>query len=270
MNSPKLLIGACCLVAAIASITSSHGQSLPNSFSVSVTGSFQNPVAESENSVLVRDNNLTNGYANGYDSYQAPTGLQSTGPTGSAFFQWGTAATAESYPHPSALWFEPLTMSNVAVEQVFYVGYLHYRNGTINSGTGASAVDLQLSFNLPGGGAPVTTTYTSNLINTPNTGTAAEQADIVSLPNLTTPLNYTDSNGKTYYLELSFQIDADTINNSLSNSSEFRVYEGSVGRAEMVGRITTTPTNLAVVPEPSTLLLGALFPIALFRRQRRA
>lgn len=269
MTSRKLLIGALSLAAAIASLGNANSQTLPGSLSFTVAGRFQNAVAESSNSLLLIDNNLTNGYNNGFDLHDSPAALASGGPSGSAVFQWGTAATAEAYPHPSALWFEPIAVNNVAAEQIFHFGYLYYRNGTINAGTGASAVDLQLTFSVPNGGS-LTTTYTSSLINTPNTGTPAEQADIVSLPHLTTPLSYTDSNGNTYHLELAFQIDDDTINNSLSKSTEFRVYEGSLGRAEMIGRITTTPGNLGAIPEPSALLLTAIFPVLSFRRQRRA
>lgn len=269
MTSPKITLCVLSFAAAIASMATSNGQTLPDTFGFTVAGRFQNAVSESSNSVIVIDNNLTNGYNSRLDLHQAPSDLQTGGPAGSAMFQWGTAATSEAYPHPSALWFQPLGVSNVSADEVFQIGYLYYRNGTIVSGTGASSIDLHLTFTIPGG-ETITTTYTSNLINTPNTGTAAEQADIVSLTKVTTPLSYKDSEGNTYYLELAFQIDDDTRLNSLSNSTEFRVYEGSVGRAEMVARITTTPGGFAVIPEPSSLLLGVASSFFFLRRKRHA
>ncbi len=266
MSAPRLLVAGISIIAAIASVREAHGQTLPGSMSFSVSGRFTNGVAESSNSLLVTDNNLTNGYNSEIDLHNAPATLANGGPAGSSVFQWGRASSGDTYPHASALWFEPLAVKNAEANQDFGIGYLYYRNGTIESSSGASAVDLTLTFTLPGQNTMVTS-FTSNLINTPNTGTATQNADIVSLANRSAPLSYKDVSGTTYYLDLSFRVDADTLNNSLSNTTEFRAFEGTVSRAEIIGRFTTTPGVLAV-PEASSLLLGALGSLFLLRRKR--
>lgn len=226
-----------------------------------VSGSFQNPVAESSNSILITDNDLTNGYKSGSDLYQAPSGLGSSGPSGSAFFQWGTPSGSSD--HSSALWFKPYSVSNVVADQKFDIGSIYYRNGTIQSGTGANAVDLSLTFRFSSSSS-MTTVFTGSLINTPNTGTADQQADYVLFEAPFVPTTYKDSHGNTYYLELSFREEGTS-----TNSASFHVYEGATEQATLVGRFTTTPGTYAI-PEPSALLLGAFGSLLALRRQRRA
>ena len=259
MNSLTRIVVLSSLVAA----SLSRGQSLPSSMSFLVSGKFQNAVAESGSSILITDNNLTNGYASGTDLHNAPSGLTANGPAGSAFFQWGTASTTSSYAHPSAIWFSSIAVNNVTLEQTFDLGYIYYRNGTINAETGASKVDFTLTFNIPGLPGPIESTFTSNLINTPNTGTAEQNADIVSLVNSMSPTAYKDGNGNTYYLKLA--VDEATLQNSLSTESEFRVVEGSVGRATLTGTFTT---GIGAVPEPSSAILAGLGTLVAFRRRR--
>ena len=196
-----------------------------------------------------------------------PVAVLDEGP-GSAAFQWGVAATNSSYAHSSALWFEPVTCTNISPNQYFNVGNLYYRNGTIKTNTGASSIDiaLNLSFSNPSDMSAVNATFTSDLINSPNTNDPIASADIVSLRNWASPIDYIDSNGNRYYLELTFKVDQNTIDGTLSSPDEFRVFEGGQGRAELLGRFTTTPTNQ--IPEPSTALLGFIGSLALLRRKR--
>ena len=247
----------------------SHAQNLPGSLSFTVSGSFENGVGQGKNSILTADNNLTDGYAKGMDLHDAPASLNPTGPTGSAAFQWGTAATDSDYAHSSALWFQPLAAANVAANEYFNIGSLYYRNGTINSGTGASAVDLALllNFSNPSGLSPISVSFTNDLINTVNTSDAMASADIVSLRNLGTPLNFTDPSGNSYFLGLTFKVDQSTIDGSLSSQNQFRVFEGGQGRADLLGRFTTTPGAMAV-PEPSAAILTVLGALAMLRRKR--
>jgi len=249
--------------------TQSNGQTLPGSLSFSVSGAFGNGVNESSNSLLYADNNLTNGYNSGMDLQDAPASLNPTGPTGSAAFQWGQASTYSDYSHSSALWFSPIAANNVVAGQYFNIGSLFYRNGTIKSNTGASAVDLtlNLSFSSPSSIAPVSAVYTSDLINSTNSNDPVASADIVSLRNLAAPLDFTDAAGNRYYLELTFQVDQDTMDGTLSTQEEFRVFEGGQGRADLLGRFTTTPGVMAV-PEPSAALLGLVGSLLFFRRKR--
>jgi hypothetical protein len=200
--------------------------------------------------------------------------LNPTGPAGSAAFQWGVAADWSDYPHTSALWFQPLAASNIAPEQSFELAYLYYRNGTIKSGTGATSVDLALllSFTQPLGLNPVSEVFGTILINTPNSDDPIASADIVTLGDQAEPLQFTDSFGNPYYLELTFQVDQTTIDNSLSNINEFRVFEGKQGRATMLGRFTTNPVgpegNVLLIPEPTSALMGLLGSLLLLRRRR--
>ena len=101
----------------------------------------------------------------------------------------------------------------------------------------------------------------------PNSSDPVASADIVSLRNWASPLDYVDSNGNRYYLELTFKVDQNTLDGTLSTQEQFRVFEGGQGRAELLGRFTTTPGPLAI-PEPSTALLGLLGALALLRRKR--
>jgi len=226
-----------------------------------VSGAFQNPVAESSDALLITDNNLTNGYKSGSDLHQAPSGFGSSGPTGSAFFQWGTRSSSSD--HASALWFKPLAVTNMVAEKDFNLGILSYRNGTIQTGSGASAVDLALTFSFSSDYS-ITNVFTGSLINTPNTGTADQQADYILFEAPVIPTTYKDSRGNTYYLELSFREEG-----AATDSTSFHVYEGATEQATLVGRFTTTP-GTGVIPEPSALLLGAFGSLIFFRRQRRA
>lgn len=152
------------------------------------------------------------------------------------------------------------------------MGYLYYRNGTIKTGSGASSVDigLALSFAPSLGIDPLAVTLGSQLINTKNTSDQVESADIVSLRNNITPLDFLDTFGNRYYLELTFEVDQDTLDGTLSSQDEFRVFEGQLGRAVLLGRFTTTPVgmNITLIPEPSSALLGLVGMIILLRRRR--
>lgn len=249
-------------------------QNLPSSLGFSIDGSFLSGTAESYNSILITDNDLTNGYNSGFDLKDAPATLNPTGPNGAAAFQWGTTSSTSNYPHASALWFQPFAASNAVAETTFDLGYLYYRNGTIKSNSGASWVDLAmtLSFSQPLGLDPVSVIFGNELVNTPNSKDPVASADIVSLKNLAAPLNFKDSAGNQYYLELSFKVDSDTIDGTLSTQDKFKVFEGTQGSATLMGRFTVDPIgNLGtngVVPEPSSALLGGIGLLILLRRRR--
>jgi hypothetical protein len=273
----KLLPGFIAPVATLCTINPSQNaaaQNLPSSLGFSIDGSFLNGTAESYNGILITDNDLTNGYSSGFDLKDAPTQLNPSGPNGAAAFQWGTPSSTSSYPHASALWFQPLAVSNAVAEATFDLGYLYYRNGTIKSDSGASWVDLAmtLSFSQPLGLDPISVVFGNELVNTTNSYDPAASADIVSLKNLAAPLNFKDSAGNQYYLELTFKVDPDTIDGTLSTQEQFHVFEGTQGRATLLGRFTVDPigslgTN-GVVPEPNSALLGGIGLLILLRRRR--
>lgn len=264
MNSPtcfRLIFG----IVLVTLNAEMNAQVLPGALSFSVSGSFENGIGQGATSILITDNNLTDGQAPEMDLHDSPAVLSPSGPSGSAAFQWGLAADWTAYPHASALWFQPLDVVNVSADQSFNLGFLHYRNGTIQSETGASSVDLalQLNFSNPSGLSPLSTRFTSDLINSVNSDDPIASADLVSLRNSAAPLNFTDSSGNQYFLELTFKVDQTTMDGSLSTIDEFKVFEGSLGRAELIGRFTTSP-----IPEPSSAMLGVLGMLALFRRKR--
>ena len=247
-----------------------NGQQLPVSLDFSVSGSFANGSAEGDRSILITDNDLQNGYRRGFDLTDAPDALQNSGPEGSAAFQWGKAASDVSYSHPSALWFQPISTGAIAPEQSFDLGYLFYRNGTISTGTGANWVDIALTVSLehPLGIDPFNVTFGTELINSTNSNDPVSSADIVSLSDLSAPIDFTDESGNRYYLELTFQVDQDTIDGTLSTPNEFRVFEGAQGRATLVGRFTTDPVTIDSIPEPSAAFIGAIGFLVLLRRRR--
>lgn len=246
-------------------LSESVAQNLPSSLSFTVSGAFENGVGQSNSSILIADNDLTNGYAPGMDQTDAPSSLDPSGPAGAAAFQWGVAAAGSNYPHTSALWFEPIDAVNVAPDQYFNLGSLYYRNGTIKSETGATSVNLalNLNFSTPSGLPAANVSFTSDLINSPNGNDPVASADTVSLRNSGAPLNFTDAAGNAYFLELTFRVDQDTIDGTLSTQDRFRVFEGGQGRADLLGRFTTCP-----IPEPSSALLSVFGMVALLRRKR--
>lgn len=91
--------------------------------------------------------------------------------------------------------------------------------------------------------------------------------DIVSLRNQAAPVDFLDAAGNRYYFELTFKVDQNTIDGTLSTQDQFRVFEGGQGRAELVGRFTTTP-GAVTVPEPSSALMAVFGAFALCRRKR--
>lgn len=229
----------------------------------SVEGSFSNPIPVSSKSVSRIDNDLTNGYAAGIDTFLAPSLVS---PEGAAAFEWGKRASFAPFPHTSGLLFDPeVTVSAIPATE-FTFGSLWYRNGTILDATGAQAVDLTLDFDFAPalGIAPQSVTYGLTLINTLNTRDAIASADIVRLNNGFAPVSFGDAAGNQYFLEVGFRVDPNTLNNTLSSASEFRVLEGGTGRADLVGRFTVAP-----IPEPGSAMLVGLAAVALLRRQRR-
>lgn len=274
MSTPTALRILALLTAGYAAITSqAQAQDLSGNLSFTSAGSFANPTAQSNASVYLIDNTLTDGYKTGFDLKDIPSSLNPTAPSGSAAFQWGNASTKAAYPHTSALIFRPLAVSNAAAEKPFNIGQLTYRNGTIVTQTGMSRVELALRmiFTEPLGRDPIDVTFSMDLLNTVNSDDKIASADIVSLHSLSAPVNFTDATGNRYFLELTFQVDQDTLDGTLSTAKEFRVFEGGGGSATLLGRFTTTPVSIAV-PEPSAplMLCGGGILLGIGRRRKVA
>jgi len=227
-----------------------------------VSSSFTNPVAEPPNSTTfanVIDNNLLNGVAS------VLTPIPFTATAGASAFSWGTASSNNTLT--SALWFRPGSLSNVPLETSFEIGRLFYRNGTIVSGTGASQVDLSmaLTFTTPQLQNPIQMiSSTLMMLNTPNGNDPIASADIVEIGSPASLLTFTDPANRQYYLELTFQVDQNATDGSLSDQDTFRVFEGQTGQAVLMGRVTVEP-----IPEPGGAVLIAAAGMAILLRRRR-
>lgn len=130
---------------------------------------------------------------------------------------------------------------------------------------------MTVSFSQPLGLDPINVVFGTDLINTVNNNNdPVGSADIVSLRDRVASLDFFDTYGNRYYMELTFQVDQSTIDGTLSSADQFRVFEGGQGSATLLGRFTTTPVGFTgtLVPEPSSAVLGALGMLFLFRRRR--
>jgi hypothetical protein len=148
----------------------------------------------------------------------------------------------------------------------FVVGTLTYFNGTTTLGTNASSVDLNAELDLT---SPVVTTatfpFTLAITTTPNTGSAADNADILSLTNLYTSQTFMVG-GDTYTLLLLGFENVD-ISQGFVDAAGFHVYEGSTGTADLEAEVLLA----SQVPEPVsvTLLMTIVGGLFVAKRRRR-
>jgi len=257
VNVIPYAVAASCLLAALA-----HAQTIPNTSTFSVNGTFRDVDGESAASVYIIDDQLDDGYAPGADLFGAPTALLPTAARGNAFFQWGTPGSAED--HSSALWFQRNFSTNVRVENPFDLGFLYFRNGSIADGSGISDFVFEFSLirpgiSLPNNLNPTVVSYGANLLDTPDTGSAAQNADTLVLQESFYETPFVDADGKVYFLKVNFTKPSDGA--FTPNATTLSVAEGSVGRVAVTGTLTT-------VPEPSAAALGLLGALAFFRRRR--
>jgi hypothetical protein len=138
----------------------------------------------------------------------------------------------------------------VPAETAFKVGTLTYFNGTTAVGSTPTSINLNLAVNFADPlGVNQGFLYTMQLISTPNSGTAEENADYVILS--TFPDARFTAGGTSYTLTLGF---TDLQGGGfIQTGNELHVLEGQTATADLTGTITT-----AAVPEPSTMVAGGL------------
>lgn len=247
--------------------TLAQAQPSTGSLSFSVfAGEFSNPVLQSGPSPRVWiDNDLTNGYVNGFNLSKSPD-LQTL--EGAAAFQWGRASSGTSAPFSSAMWFEPSGQTITAIPgESFELGSLYYRNGIIIANTGARSVDLNivLEFDQPTGVESQSLLFNFDLINSLNVKNPVKSADTVSWGGPGESLSFFDPEGNEFFLDFTFRPTTTTIANTLSTESAFIVKEGGTATATMIG----TFREANIVPEPGSAALVGVASLLLGLRRRR-
>jgi hypothetical protein len=193
--------------------------------------------------------------------------LESSGVTtgvGTNFFTWGTPISGSS---SSSLGFAGVPSFSTSTETNFLLGTLEYHNGRIQTASGATGVDLEitLTFTIPA--VPDQTfVFGLVLVNTPNVSDPDAAADYVFLPSSFSSTTFMFG-GTEYTLEvLGFQ---NVIGDGFlaSSGTEFHVREDLGASAELWGRVTADIPE--PIPEPTTLLLLGSGLLGLFGRRRR-
>lgn len=191
------------------------------------------------------------------------TFVNPTGPSGmvvsgvnTSTFKWGTPFQSQ----PSSLIFAGKGFSNITTDQSFELGTLSYFNGTAIGGTEAFSVDLRakLDFTSPIGLSKAFD-FDFTLLNTPNTGTAAQNADSVFLTSLF-PTTIFTIDGIDYTLKMGF---GSVTGSGFSQIDKFSVLEGAWASAKLVGLITAVSPPPSVPDSGSTLALMAMAIVGL-------
>jgi hypothetical protein len=178
---------------------------------------------------------------------------------GTATFSWGAGGD------PSSMTYTPVSPFSGGLETPFTIGNLYYYNGSINPGSGADGVTLNLALTLtqPTGVSQVFL-YTMQLVNTSNTGDPYASADYVILS--TFPNSTFTIDSSTYTLTLGFG--TATGGGVVDNGGNyFHVYEDASASAPLIGTITS---DISGVPDGGSTVALLAFGIAvLVCSQRR-
>ena len=134
------------------------------------------------------------------------------------------------------------SFSNVVPNTSFKLGTLTYHNGTINSGTGSTGLDLRLTIDLTTPDEPVANgDVMMSLVNTSNidTGNNSQSADQCTIITPSTNFYFTYG-GVTYTLAISYgNVD---ISVGVVVGNTLAVWEGATATVDVYGTfVTTTP-----------------------------
>jgi len=192
-------------------------------------------------------------------------GMITTGVDTNAF-TWGDGTAFNSPPSSLGYLGESFDEDE---NDAFTFGNLTYFNGTIAGGTEATSVDLSVELNFISPAALLESfVFNLALINTPNVGTPADNADIVNFDN-TVPSNFFSFSGTDYTLEfLGFGM---LTGSGFTIEDSFLVLEGGMANVDLVGQITSTP-GISVIPVPAAVWLFGTAMIGLvgFGKRRKA
>ncbi|QSJ18094.1 choice-of-anchor K domain-containing protein [Nostoc sp. UHCC 0702] len=123
--------------------------------------------------------------------------------------------------------------------EVFSLGTLDYFNGTIQGGTGANSVRLDVTAQVtaPVGTNPTTFQAPLNLINSPNTSDPIASADSVFLPKNLPPVVTKTPGGAPITLEIPGF--GNTTGSGFSTIDQFFTLEGATAQAELLGNFAS-------------------------------
>ena len=162
---------------------------------------------------------------------QPPTAVVSG--VGTDFF---TSGSGISPSPPSSLRFTGSTFT-ADLDELFSFGTLTFFNGRIAGGSGATAVDLEVTIMLTmPSGVTKEIVQTLTLVNTPNVGTPEENADLVVLPASIPKIEFTDR-GVPFTIEFT-GFGTITGAGGATTIDRFLVLEQETATAELLGRIS--------------------------------
>lgn len=149
-------------------------------------------------------------------------------------FEWGNPVFEDGFDKGSWLKFDGASFSHITADEMFLLGNLEFFNATINMGTGATHVSLDVDLSLAEPNFSQTFTFGFDILDTKNLAeqSADENADYVWLLNPEQNLT-TTFGGNQYKLNVTFGFLGEE---GFSTVDTFHVHEGSHATASLMGQ----------------------------------